>query len=396
MLFALVNATPIQVYSNSLTGWIANNREASTFSQALQNYQIRVPFQANVTLFVPTDQAFTNQMASWDLLQDQPLAVRALLLYHISSDHVEFDGQQVKVRPLAKRQAIETNVLSSTQSPTPTDSQSAVPSQTVTESVNPKPSETSGPSQSVHPKPSISASTTKNAQSTEAAQPTGTAQNPETATQEIKSLLFGLKHRIESQSGNITIDKIPAQRVIQLHCKGLCVLDQKRLDELRQLQQQKQQAKQKRGSKHATMLQLEHQSHIFSMDAGMLVLPPMVPETILGNQKIQIDFLNMHPHCAGILGTELTEDILNAIQEQRQDRPLLDTKQKTQSCQSSGFVVGKQACQTCNTRGFVHQSQETHDVAENLRCFFCKDCPVCKGLGVENIKKRKPRDSMLL
>lgn len=42
----------------------------------------------------------------------------------------------------------------------------------------------------------------------------------------------------------------------------------------------------------------------------------------------------------------------------------------------------------CETRGFVHTSTEReHDVSKNLRCFFCKDCPICRGLGVESIKK---------
>ncbi|KAI9095459.1 hypothetical protein DFS34DRAFT_582097 [Phlyctochytrium arcticum] len=57
------------------------------------------------------------------------------------------------------------------------------------------------------------------------------------------------------------------------------------------------------------------------------------------------------------------------------------------SCQSSGYVQNKRACTSCNTRGFVHPStsERNHDVPQNLRCFFCKDCSVCKGIGVEDI-----------
>ena len=60
------------------------------------------------------------------------------------------------------------------------------------------------------------------------------------------------------------------------------------------------------------------------------------------------------------------------------------------------LVVGKQACTNCKMRGFIHTNQERlHDVPENLRCFFCKECDICKGTGVESRRKAKIRDSMM-
>ncbi|KAJ3217995.1 hypothetical protein HDU67_006895 [Dinochytrium kinnereticum] len=53
------------------------------------------------------------------------------------------------------------------------------------------------------------------------------------------------------------------------------------------------------------------------------------------------------------------------------------------ACHSSGQVHGKIACPSCETKGFVHASKERdHDAPEKLRCFFCKTCPQCVGLGI--------------
>ncbi|KAJ3098116.1 hypothetical protein HDU97_004300 [Phlyctochytrium planicorne] len=53
------------------------------------------------------------------------------------------------------------------------------------------------------------------------------------------------------------------------------------------------------------------------------------------------------------------------------------------ACHSSGQVHGKIACPTCETKGFVHGSNErSHDAPEKLRCFFCKNCPQCAGIGI--------------
>ena len=48
----------------------------------------------------------------------------------------------------------------------------------------------------------------------------------------------------------------------------------------------------------------------------------------------------------------------------------------------------KIACPTCLMRGFVHSANErAHDVSETLRCFFCKDCPTCKGAALQDVRK---------
>ncbi|KAI8850934.1 hypothetical protein BC829DRAFT_137182 [Chytridium lagenaria] len=53
------------------------------------------------------------------------------------------------------------------------------------------------------------------------------------------------------------------------------------------------------------------------------------------------------------------------------------------ACHSSGQVHGKIACPDCETKGFVHASKERdHDAPEKLRCFFCKNCPRCLGIGI--------------
>jgi hypothetical protein len=61
------------------------------------------------------------------------------------------------------------------------------------------------------------------------------------------------------------------------------------------------------------------------------------------------------------------------------------------ACLGTGKVTGKKACMNCDTRGFIHTSVEReHDVPQNLRCFFCKDCPICKGSGLEAIPRKAP------
>ena len=66
------------------------------------------------------------------------------------------------------------------------------------------------------------------------------------------------------------------------------------------------------------------------------------------------------------------------------------------ACKGNRFVVGKRGCTNCRMRGFLHTNQERlHDVPENLRCFFCKDCDICKGSGVESVRKAKIRESLL-
>lgn len=54
------------------------------------------------------------------------------------------------------------------------------------------------------------------------------------------------------------------------------------------------------------------------------------------------------------------------------------------ACQGSG-VTTKVACKDCGTKGFVHPKEERgrrHDAPEGLRCFFCRNCSTCGGLGV--------------
>ena len=66
------------------------------------------------------------------------------------------------------------------------------------------------------------------------------------------------------------------------------------------------------------------------------------------------------------------------------------------ACKGNRSVVGKRGCTNCRMRGFLHLNQERlHDVPENLRCFFCKDCDICKGTGVESVRKAKIRESLL-
>lgn len=157
--------------------------------------------------------------------------------------------------------------------------------------------------------------------------------------------------------------------------------------------------------------------------------PPLLPSNAPFTVKCPhphisvLDANNMHPHIKGILGTPITPEyalILNSIptphattaqnlMEKRlaeksstecpkclgvgyNHTSLLkhDTKKskckhclKCIACSGKGRVRGKTGCNRCETRGFIHVSTEqSHDVDEKFRCFFCKDCPECSGIGV--------------
>ncbi|KAJ3302196.1 hypothetical protein HDV03_005254 [Kappamyces sp. JEL0829] len=205
-------------------------------------------------------------------------------------------------------------------------------------------------------------------------------------------------------------------------CLGFGVLDQKRIDELKEF--------------HAQRKNAGHLSVRQSMMPGMLVFPPVLPDVAKTNMASNNTALpvppispeSMHPHMLGILGLEINQEILDILksltapQKQTHGKPsFLSLAKQTvdcpkclgagykhdssskhdkkgnerckhcsscKACTGTGKVTGKRACMNCETRGFIHMSTEReHDVPKNLRCFFCKDCPVCKGLGVEPIPK---------
>ena len=195
------------------------------------------------------------------------------------------------------------------------------------------------------------------------------------------------------------------------------MLDQRRLEELRQFALQKQ-------KKSSALIQFQNNF----ADPGMLVLPPMVPADLVASQAL-IDPHWFHPHMTDLLGVPL-DQVLSylSVKVKEEDESKMSfvcprcqgSGQKHESsanhekkkckhcitckgncihvaCSGSGAVVGKRACSLCDTRGFVHlNTDRPHDVGELLRCFFCKDCPNCKGVGVEPIKKRKKRDTLQL
>lgn len=54
-------------------------------------------------------------------------------------------------------------------------------------------------------------------------------------------------------------------------------------------------------------------------------------------------------------------------------------------------VTLKGSCMLRRYFGLIQERE--HDVSEFLRCFFCKDCGTCKGTGVEDIRRKKVKET---
>ncbi|KAL2912145.1 hypothetical protein HK105_208346 [Polyrhizophydium stewartii] len=244
-------------------------------------------------------------------------------------------------------------------------------------------------------------------------------------------------------------------------CKGECVIDPKRLQELRKAAAAAKQgvmSQQGLGVTGSTLIQPHNpRTTLFSLSPNILTLPPMVPDLSpigvvpppaqLGSAAAAaaqaqaqmqagpaaiVQPSLMHPHMMGILGVPIDETVFSAMlmaavamsassaaslgRNESMRRPLVvpdevagpcprceglgfrhdssakHDKKKTdkckhctacKACNSTGRISGKKACPACETKGFVHATAErAHDVPEHLRCFFCKDCPTCKGVGL--------------
>jgi hypothetical protein len=148
---------------------------------------------------------------------------------------------------------------------------------------------------------------------------------------------------------------------------GLCVLDQKRIDELRKFAAQKQNAK------------ILARSQVKSLAPGMLVFPPMLPDTApFENGKYPVipalDPENLHPHMMGILGIPIDEQILGIMKEMTARQ-----KQATfveMEAQVSNPQEQATQCPRCLGAGFRHDSSSKHDKKPNERC---KGCVKCRG-----------------
>jgi hypothetical protein len=139
-------------------------------------------------------------------------------------------------------------------------------------------------------------------------------------------------------------------------------LDRKRIEELRKFAAQKQSAKQI--------------GKLKSVTPGMLLFPPLVPETAPfenGSYPIMepINPDNLHPHMIGILGIPIDEQVLKIMKEVTQvlRPPLIEMASKSANESTD--------CPRCLGMGFRHNSSSKHDKKLNERC---KACITCKGI----------------
>nr|KAJ3420659.1 hypothetical protein HK105_005407 [Polyrhizophydium stewartii] len=170
---------------------------------------------------------------------------------------------------------------------------------------------------------------------------------------------------------------------------------------------------------------------LFSLSPNILTLPPMVPDLSpigvvpppaqLGSAAAAaaqaqaqmqagpaaiVQPSLMHPHMMGILGVPIDETVFSAMlmaavamsassaaslgRNESMRRPLVvpdEVAGPCPRCEGLGFRHDSSAKhdkkKTDKSKGFVHATAErAHDVPEHLRCFFCKDCPTCKGVGL--------------
>ncbi|KAJ3254033.1 hypothetical protein HK103_007572 [Boothiomyces macroporosus] len=169
-------------------------------------------------------------------------------------------------------------------------------------------------------------------------------------------------------------------------------------------------------------------------------MPPAIPDSapFVNGDNPSLPFIdptNLHPHIMGILGLPIQGQVLQIVKSMThtpqpkkklmeglfddEEEELANPAEKKgacpkcngagfkhessmkhkgkaadkckhcntcKGCGGSGKVVGKKACSNCYMRGFVHTSVDrAHDAPEDFRCFFCKDCGVCGGIGLEPI-----------
>ncbi|KAI8926013.1 hypothetical protein BC831DRAFT_400492 [Entophlyctis helioformis] len=229
-------------------------------------------------------------------------------------------------------------------------------------------------------------------------------------------------------------------------CKGECVLDPKRLQELKKHRDHQQSTQPASGLSSGgigssgggtTVVQITNRNTLFSLSPNVLTLPPMVPDLPhLSDANAQtrwsVQPALIHPHMMGVLGVPIDETIYAAMLSVtaasvpvgdaahpykrktlvstdetagpcprcdgagfRHDSSVKHDRKKGEKCKNctackvcnaTGKVVGKRACPTCDTKGFVHGSTERdHDAPQHLRCFFCKDCATCRGSGLISV-----------
>lgn len=206
--------------------------------------------------------------------------------------------------------------------------------------------------------------------------------------------------------------------VVCSDCLGKCCLDQRRIVELQQVTTR---------TKNVRVTLKAPPTENILLNLSVLTQPPLIVDS-MPKVKLSFDLRKLHPHLEGLFGQCITQEIIEKVAASEKinlSRSLIDTsslktpiacpvceglgykhdpsskhgKKKTErckrclnckACNSSGLVVGKRACSKCMMRGFVHVELDgTHDVSENLRCFFCRDCMTCSGLGVEDMARNK-------
>ena len=152
-------------------------------------------------------------------------------------------------------------------------------------------------------------------------------------------------------------------------CRGKCVLDNNRIQELHKLANLKERSDALNGANQLSMLQ----SLVAGVDSGTLRVPPMVPDTAaLANGGIlpawSLDPSLIHPDMAGAFGIPLNAGMMK----------LLAAEYAIEKSTKPQITVNRKAvtCPLCEGLGFNHDSQLKHNKKKGERC---KRCVVCRG-----------------
>ena len=146
-------------------------------------------------------------------------------------------------------------------------------------------------------------------------------------------------------------------------CLGECVLDKKRIEELKLFAKQNKRAT--RGFPKTA-----------SLAPGLLSIPPMAPnfapyQNGRAPNVPEIDADKLHPHLRGFLGIPIDENVLNIIKQvnvsiskaEVNEVPLLEQTSKIQT-----------NCPRCEGKGFRHESSGKHDKKPDEKCKLCVQC----------------------